>query len=135
MIRGIIDALQDRYLTWHTGMGQEDREFRQWADRTVVHNATTVENMFQNFRHIVPVSTDIFDLDEPFGWTPCPEFREFLYPQRPLGSNAVYYFARGYRDVWDGRFHISDFGGAEQDQVFVATNSDQDAMIIALRWS
>jgi hypothetical protein len=134
MIRGIIDALQDRYLTWHTGMAREDREFREWADRTVVYNATTIENMFQNFRHIVPVSTDIFDLDEPFGWMPCLEFREFLYPAKPLGENAVWYFARGYRDAWDGRFHISDLG-AEQDQVFVATNSDQDAVIIALRWS
>ena len=134
MIRAMIDVLQDRYLTWHTGMPREDREFRQWADRTVVQNATTIENMFQNFRHIVPVSTRVFDLDEPFGWIPCPEFREFLYPQRPLGSNAVYYFARGFRDAWDGRFHISDLR-AEQDQVFVATNSDQDAVIIALRWS
>lgn len=134
MIRAMFEYLQDRYLTWHTGMPREDREFREWADRTVVQNATTIENMFQNFRHIVPVSTRIFDLDEPFGWTPCEEFREFLYPQRPLGSNAVYYFARGYRDAWDGRFHISDLG-AEQDQVFVATNSDRDAVIIALRWS
>jgi len=135
MIRGIIESLQDRYLTWHTGMAREDREFRQWADRTVVQNANTIENMFQNFRHIVPVSTRVFDLDEPFGWAPCAEFRQFLYPARPLGHNAVWYFARGYRDAWDGRFHISDFGDAEQDQVFVATNSDQDAVIIALRWS
>lgn len=134
MIRVVFEYLQDRYLTWHTGLCREDREFREWVDRTVVHNATTIENMFQNFRHIVPVSTRIFDLDEPFGWVPCSQFREFLYPQRPLGSNAVYYFARGYRDAWDGRFHISDLG-AEQDQVFVATNSDPDAVIIALRWS
>ena len=134
MIRGIIESLQDRYLTWRTGRSREEREFREWVDRNVVHNATTIENMFVNFRHIVPVSTRVFDLDEPFGWAPCEEFREFLYPQRPLGSNAVYYFARGYRDAWDGHFHISDLG-AEQDQVFVATNSDQDAVIIALRWS
>ena len=134
MIRSIIDALQDRYLTWHTGLDRQQRVWRQWRDETIVHNATTVENMFQNFEHIVPVSTDIFDLDEPFGWIPCSQFREFLYPQRSLGSNAVYYFARGYRDVWDGRFHICDLR-AEQDQVFVATNSETDAVIIALRWS
>jgi hypothetical protein len=134
MIRRVLESLQDQYLTWHTGRAREDREFRQWADCTVVQNATTIENMFQNFRHIVPVSTRVFDLDEPFGWIPCPEFREFLYPTRPLGHNAVWYFARGFRDAWDGRFHISDLR-AEQDQVFVATNSDQDAVIIALRWS
>ena len=134
MIRAIIESLQDRYLTWRTGMSREEREFREWVDRNVVQNAATMENMFQNFQHIVPVSTGIFDLDEPFGWTPCREFQEYLYPARPLGSNAVYYFARGYRDPWDGRFHISDLG-AEQDQVFVATNSDQDAVIIALRWA
>lgn len=134
MIRGIIDALQDRYLTWHTGLDRQERAWRQWRDQTIVQNATTIENMFQNFRHIIPVGLDIFDLNDPLGWSPCPEFREFLYPARPLGDNAVWYFARGYRDAWDGRFHISDLG-AEQDQVFVATNSDQDAVIIALRWS
>lgn len=138
----MIEWIRDRWLTRRTGMSREDREFCQWVDRNIVHNANTVENMFHNFEYIVPVSTDIFDLDKPFGsqtawpfgWTPCEGFREYLYPNRPLGANAVYYFARGYRDAWDGRFHISDLRG-EQDQVFVATNSDRDAMMIALRWS
>lgn len=134
MIRGIIDALQDRYLTWHTGLDRQERDWRQWRDQTIVQNATTIENMFANFRHIIPVGLGIFDPSDPLGWTPCPEFRQFLYPQRPLGSNSVWVLARGYRDAWDHRFHISDISG-DRDQTFVATNSETDAVIIALRWS
>ena len=130
----MIQWIRDRWLTWRTGLTREQREEARWCDLMIVHNANTIENMFHNFEYIIPVSTSILN-DHPFlGWAPCDEFQEYLYPQRTLGDNAVWYFARGYRDPWDGRFHLSDLR-AEQDQVFVATNSETDAMIIALRWS
>ena len=87
-----------------------------------------------NFEYILPVSTNIFHLDEPFGWTPCKDFKQYMYPNRALGDCAVYYFARGYRDEWDVRFHLNDMR-PEQDQVFVATNNGVDAMMIALKYS
>jgi hypothetical protein len=87
-----------------------------------------------HFKYILPVSTNIFDLNEPFGWNPNKEFRQYMYPNRTLGDNTVYYFARGYRDPWDGRFHLNDFRH-EQDQVFVATNNSKDALMIALKYS
>ena len=130
----MIERITDRWLTWRTGMSRQDREWVRWRDQNIVQRADTIENMFVNFRYIVPVSTNIFDLDEPFGWVPCRDFQQYLYPARALGDNAVWYFARGYRDPWDGRFHINDLRG-EQDQVFVATNNERDAVIIALRWS
>lgn len=130
----MIEYIKDRYLTWRTGLDKQERIVAQWKNLNIVENANTVENMFQNFQYIIPVSTSIFDPHSPFGWYPCKEFRQYLYPIRPLGNNAVYYFARGYRDTWDGRFHICDLR-SEQDQVFVATNDETDAMMIALRWS
>lgn len=87
-----------------------------------------------NFKHIIPVTTNIFDLDEPFGWCPCDDFKQYLYPIRSLGDCAVYCFARGYRDKWDNRFHLNDLLH-EQDQVFVATNNKNDAIMIALKYS
>jgi hypothetical protein len=50
-----------------------------------------------------------------------------------MGDCAVYYFARGYRDQWDGKFHFNEMSGG--DQVFVATNNGKDAMMIALKYS
>lgn len=130
----MIEYIKDKYLTWRTGFDKPTREWRKWYDGTVVHRAGTIENMFMHFKYIVPVSTNIFDLDEPFGWTPCNDFKQYLYPTRALGDNAVYYFARGYRDQWDGKFHLSDMRH-NQDQVFVATNNSKDAMMIALKYT
>lgn len=129
-----VAAIKDKWLTWRTGKDKQQRDWESWRDKNVVSRASTIENMFMNFKHIVPVTTDIFDLDEPFGWCPCQDFKQYLYPQRELGNNAVFYFARGYRDQWDGKFHINDMR-SEQDQVFVATNNDRDAFMIALKYS
>ena len=130
----MIEYIKDKYLTWRTGKDKQTRDFHQWYGETVVSQARTIENMFMNFKHIVPVSTNIFDLDEPFGWCPNTDFAQYLYPNRYLGDCTVYYFGRGYRDKWDGRFHLSDLQH-EQDQVFVATNNSKDAMMIALKYS
>ena len=130
----MIEYIKEKYLTWHTGLTKQERICRKWEEENIVARASTIENMFMHFEHIVPVSTKIFDLDEPFGWVVCQDFKQYLYPHRELGNNAVFYFARGYRDPWDGRFHITDLR-CEQDQVFVATNNKNDAIMIALKYS
>ena len=130
----VIERIKDRYLTWRTGLDKQTRDHRKWYEETVVHRASTIENMFMNFQYILPVSTRIFDFSEPFGWYPNKGFRQYMYPARALGDNTVYYFARGYRDEWDGRFHLNDLRH-EQDQVFVATNNEEDAVMLALKYS
>lgn len=115
--------IKDRYLTWRTGLDKQARTWLKWEEENIVHGAATIEDMFVNFKYIIPVTTQIFNHAEPFGWHPTKEFREYMYPNREFGDSAVYYFARGYRDQWDG------------DQVFVATNNSQDAMMIALKYS
>lgn len=130
----MIEWIVDKWLTWRTGQNKQTREYLKWYDETVVMRACTIENVFMNFKYIVPVSTKIFDLDEPFGWTPCEDFKQYMYPARALGDNTVYYFARGYRDPWDGLFYLDDLRH-DRDQVFVATNNSKDAMMIALKWS
>ena len=129
----MIEYIKDKWLTWRTGLDKQTRDHCKWFNETVVHGAGTIENMFMNFKYIIPVSTNIFCFDEPFGWTPSKDFRQYMYPSRALGDCTVYYFARGYRDQWDGRFHINDLH--EQDQLFVATNNDNDAVMIALKYS
>lgn len=130
----MINYIKDKWLTWRTGLDQQERAWNTWRDQNIVQCAHTIENMFMHFEYILPVSTSILDDSDPFGWVPCVEFMQYLYPARSLGNNAVYFFARGYRDPWDGHFHINDLRH-EQDQVFVATNNPKDAIMIALRWS
>lgn len=130
----MFEYIKDKYLTWRTGVDKPTRVYNKWYEETVVYRANTIENMFMNFKYIIPVNTDIFDLDEPFGWTPCLDFKQYLYPNRHVDNCAVYHFARGYRDHWDGRFHLNDLR-CEQDQVFVATNNKKDALWITLKYS
>lgn len=129
----MIEHIKDKYLTWSTGLTKQERAWIKWEKENIVRGASTIENMFMNFKYIVPVTTNIFDLDEPFGWLPCKDFKQYLYPTRELDDNAVYYFARGERNQWDGRFHFNELYGG--DQVFVATNNEVDAIMIALKWS
>jgi len=130
----IIEYIKDKWLTWRTDLDKQTRDHRKWFEETVVRHATTIENMFMNFKYILPVTTNIFSLDDQLGWSPCEDFSQYMYPNRALGDCSVYYFARGYRDRWDGRFHLNDLRH-DQDQVFVATNNDADAMMIALKYS
>lgn len=130
----MIEWIKDKYLTWKTGYNKQDRTAKKWFNETVVYRASTVENKYMNFKHIIPVSTQIFNEAEPFGWYPCQDFKQYLWPTRALGDNTVYSFERGHWNQHDGRFHISDIG-AELDQVFVATNNEQDAVMIALKYS
>jgi hypothetical protein len=127
------DYIVDKWLTWRTGLTKQDRIWHKWRRENIVHSANTIENMFMNFDYILPVTTKIFNPKEPFGWVPCKDFQQYMYPRRDLNNCTVYYFARGERNKWDGRFHIDEFGG--YDQVFVATNNSKDAVMIALKYS
>ena len=64
----IVEYIVDKYLTWRTGLDKQTRDHRKWYEETVVHSAGTIENMFMQFKYILPVSTAIFNSSDPFGW-------------------------------------------------------------------
>ncbi len=129
----IIEQIKDWYLTWRTGKDKQLRDWEKWRDETIVVRASTVENMFMNFKHIIEVDPDkIFDLDEPFGWYTKDDFDQYLYPTRKLGDNTVWNWCRCTKNQWDGKLHFDEIGG--RDRLFVATNNDQDAIMIALKY-
>jgi hypothetical protein len=130
----IIDNIIDWWLTWTTGKDKVRRDWEKWSDENIVHRANTLQNYYTNFKHIIEVDPKKFwDFSEPFAWCVVEDFMQYEYPQRQLGDNAVGNWFRGYWDQWDGRFHITDLAGS--DRVFVATNNDEDALMIALKYS
>lgn len=127
------EYIVDKYLTWRTGKDKTQRDWEAWYEVNVVYCATTIENMFMNFKHIIPVDNRKFlDWAEPFAWVPCDDAQQYFWPYRELGNNCVWRFERVRKDRWDNRWHIDELGG--EDQVFVATNNDKDAMMIALKY-
>ena len=128
-----VDYIKDRYLTWRTGKDKSQREWEAWYDVNVVYRANTIENMFMHFEHIISVDSNKFFQFDPFTWVPTEDAKQYFYPARELGTNAVWRFERVRKDQWDNRWHIDEMGGG--DEVFVATNNSKDAVMIALKYS
>jgi hypothetical protein len=128
------EKIIDWYLTRRTGKSRAQRDWESWYEQNVVYRAHTIENMFMHFKHVIEVRPDrFFDHREPFSWVPNTDARQYFWPQRELGDNAVWRFERVVKDTWDGRWHVNDVMG--EDRVFVATNNEQDAVMIALKYS
>ena len=129
----IVDRLKDRWLTWVTGKTRERREWEAWQQVTINQRAETIQDMFKNFRHVIEVDPEKFLVDHAIVWVPHPDARQYFWPQRELGDNCVWTTQRVFWDIRTNSWSINEIGG--EDRVFVATNNDEDAIMIALRWT
>ena len=130
----MIEWIRDWYLTRKTGKTKEEREWIAWYEQNVNYRATRIKDMFKNFEHVIIVDPNKFmDHAEPFAWVPCKDARQYFWPARPLGENAVWRFERVINcpaTAWE--WEINELGG--EDKIFVATNNERDAMMIALKY-
>lgn len=129
----IIESLKDKYITWRTGKDKATREWEAWYEQNVNYRATRIKDMFCNFEHIIMVNPDKFFKFDPFAWVPCDNAKQYFWPARPLGKNCVWRFERVINapsTAWE--WEINELGG--YDKVFVATNNEQDAIMIALKY-
>lgn len=126
--------IEDWYLTKKTGRNARERAWDQWKEENIAIRADTVNGIFYKFKHIIEVDpAKIFDRNEPFGWVTVNEFHQFEYPTRELGNNTVWMWVRCLKDPWSKKWTVNEIGG--EDHVFVATNNEKDAIIIALKFS
>lgn len=130
-----LEDLKDKWLTWQTGISKSEREYRTWREQNIVFSARDVTNFFQGYKYIIAVDYNKVNVrfNPMFGLIESDEFLSYMYPHRPLGQNCFYGDFRGYWDQWDKRFHMDDTIG--NSQMFVATNSEEDAVMIALKWT
>jgi hypothetical protein len=133
MLLKLKDYVEDKYLTWRTGKDKAQREWEAWYEVNVVYRANTIDNMFQHFKHIITVNPELFfDRCEPFAYVPNEDARQYFWPQRPVTNTCVWRFERVIWDKWSNSWMINGLG--DRDKVFVATNNDRDAMMIALKF-
>lgn len=129
----MIEWIKDKWLTWRTGKDKEQRDWEEWYETHVVYRAATIPNMFMHFEHVIIVDSKKFMVEDPFAWSPCDDAKQYFWPARKLGDNAVWRFERVMWDSWGQRWYVNELGG--EDKVFVATNNSKDAMMIALKYS
>lgn len=131
----LVDWATDKYLTWKTGKNKAQREWEAWYDQNVNYRSVRIKDMFGKFKHIIVVDSEKFMSPyEPFAWVPCKDAQQYFWPARPLGENAVWRFERVINcpaTAWE--WEVNELGGA--DTVFVATNSDEDALMLSLKYS
>jgi hypothetical protein len=133
MIKKLIEQINDWYLTKKTGKNKSQRDWEAWYESNVNYRATRIKDMFKNFKHVIIVDSNKFFQFDPFTWVPTEDAKQYFWPARPLGENCVWRFERVMNcpaTAWE--WEVNELGGA--DTVFVATNNDRDAMMIALKY-
>ena len=129
----LIELIKQRYLTWRTGKTQHERAWDEWYEVNVNYRAHDISDMFKNFRHVIEVDADKFLWDDGLAWVPPLDAQQYFWPNRPLGKNCVWRIERVSWNEWAQRWYLDGMGG--EDLVFVAANSDEDALMIALKYS
>jgi hypothetical protein len=134
MVMILFDKIKDEWLTWRTGCDKSTREWRTWIQQNIVSNASDVTNYFQGFKYVIAVDYHKVNskFDPLYGKIESYEFLSYMWPNRSLGQHCMYKIFRGGWNPYDNRFHLTEFGF---DQMFVATNSEEDAIMIKLKWS
>lgn len=106
---------------------------RDWNQANIKPNADTIKEMFPKHKHIFEIDPyKVYpNLNATQGWKIDQYFIDnFFYPNKELGDHAIVVLMRGIPND-DYIFERNELGG---DGCFVATNSEKDATIIALKY-
>jgi hypothetical protein len=124
----------NKWLDFWTKTTKEQREWDAWYNENVNWLSPRISFMFSKFKHVIIVDTNKFvDHSEPFAWVPCPDAKQYFWPDRELGNNAVWRFERVCWHSGDQDWVVNGMGS--EDHIFVATNNDEDAAMIALKYT
>lgn len=128
----IKERVKDKYLTWKTGKPKDLRDYELWYFNNVNLRSAYIHQLFENFKYIIKVDPDKFlNFSEPFGLIPCSEAKQYFWPQKSINNCAVWRCERVMKD--SSGWWRNDIG--YEDAIFVATNNEKDAVLIALKWT
>ena len=108
----------------------------EWNKTHINERADTVRDMFPTFKHIIRLDgRKIAPVRAGLVYEyPIKEFKEmFMFPNKELGDHTVIRILRGVDTDDDRIFELNELGG--YDYAFAATNNDEDASFIVLRYS
>ena len=129
----VRDWIVDKWLTWRTGKTREEREWTAWYNENVNWLSPIISTMFAKFKHVIVVNPETFmNPMEPFTWVPNDDAKQYFWPQRKLGENCVWRFERVI-PYGENDYYVNGIG--DRDLIFVATNNDQDAIMITLKYT
>lgn len=107
-------------------------DYASWRSHIVNQSAASVEDYFEHFDYVLEVDPrKILDIRTNY---PKVAFAEYEYPNRTRTDAAlIRIFRVTPKSKVDGKHYFDEIWG--KDTVFVATNNEQDAVMIALRFT
>jgi len=130
----LTERIVDWYLTRKTDKSKDQREYESWYRQNVNLHTNRIKDMLANFQYVIVVDPEKFFTFDPLTWVVTKDAQQYFWPDCQLDKSAVWIFERvlnGPSTNWE--WEISELGG--EDRVFVATNNEKDAIMIALRWA
>ena len=132
----MMDLLRDKWLqsSWAPVNLRNHHAEVQWNNANLNKAASNIRDIFCGIKHIIEVDhLKIYaEHHGMHGWLLPKSFRDqYCFPNRDLGDHAVVHLMRGMHTGDEKIFEVNEFGG---DAVFVGTNNEEDAIMIALKY-
>jgi len=131
----MLEMLRNKWIqTSQTGLHfGHNQDEQAWNKENINATASSVKEILFGMKHIIEVDYEkVYEKWDVQGWIVLEEFQtEYFYPNRELGDHAVIHLMRGDFSSDEYIFTKNEFGG---DAVFVGTNNDDDALMIALKY-
>jgi len=131
----IFSRIKERYMDWRYPATKYERRFRVWIEDKINYRGRTPKEYFRDFKYVIRVDYDkvysgAYDI---FGYAMCQDFKTYLHPTRSLEEGpCVPLIERGLWNDRTGEFEFNGLGGG--DEMFVATNSEDDVIMLSLRF-
>jgi hypothetical protein len=129
----MVATLSLRLRRWqhrrHQQQALQQRE--QWLHTHINHRAHWVRAQFAYYKHVIPVDYRATYTPDPMAWVLAPDLVAMSWPACSSQHAIFVAWLRVLKHAHD--WEIDDWGGHEQ--VFVMTNSDEQALWITLKYS
>lgn len=132
-IKALYEYLLDKHLSKKTGKTKTEREYDAWRQTVINENGRTLEEYFFGLKYILAVDKDkvMTDFDPFAGDVSCAHFNSFFYPSRELGKNVEWAWIDNSTHMIGRNF---EYTTRRNLSLVVATNSEEDALILALHY-
>lgn len=135
----LYEKLHAIYLKVFRGISKEDWEFKKFNEMNINQRADDVASYFCGFKYVIALdltkslTLPVSSVNKRYISS---ELYEYMYPQRAVGDHCIVEFLEVMPESlqYSDKIHIMQYSGYGIYQLFAATNNEEDAFMIKLRF-
>lgn len=113
-----------------------ERVLRRWVVNHADRDAKTARWLLKSFKHVIEVNpAKFFAFEENGVLVPVEIWNEFSFPHRRLEDSCMFALLNCSWENGDLKLSVEDQRRGKNTHLFVATNSDDDALLLSLLFS